>query len=173
QFAEIFARYLAMALHMLNLLVVERTVTNQAFSGRVEGELSEPLGDILREAEWLKEVAERDPEAARHIERIMSDVDAIRRRVKNVATGPQTLLGVEGALAERRHDPVLEGKQVLVADDETSIRRIIHDVLHNRGAHVTMCATGGEAIQMVEESVAGARPKFDVVISDIRMPDRN
>lgn len=173
QFAEIFARYLAMALHMLNLLVVERTVTNQAISGRVEGELSEPLGDILREAEWLKEVAERDPEAARHIERIMSDVDAIRRRVKNVATGPQTLLGVEGALAERRHDPALEGRQVLVADDEPSIRRIIHDVLHNRGAHVTMCSNGAEAIQMVEEAVSGARPRFDIVISDIRMPDRN
>jgi CheY-like chemotaxis protein len=173
QFAEIFARYIAMALHMLNLLVVERTVTNQAISGRVEGELSEPLGDILREAEWLKEVAERDPEAARHIERIMTDVDAIRRRVKNVAIGAQTLLGVEGALAERRHDPALEGRNVLVSDDEASIRRIIHDVLHNRGAHVTMCSTGAEAIKMVEESAAGARPRFDVVISDIRMPDRN
>jgi CheY-like chemotaxis protein len=173
QFAEIFARYIAMALHMLNLLVVERTATNQAISGRVEGELSEPLGDILREAEWLKEVAERDPEAARHIERIRSDVDAIRRRVKNVATGPQTLLGVEGALAERRRDPVLEGRNVLVADDEASIRRIIHDVLHNRGANVLMCPSGVEAIQYLEEAAAGMRAKFDVVISDIRMPDRN
>jgi two-component system, sensor histidine kinase SagS len=173
QFAEIFARYIAMALHMLNLLVVERTATNQAISGRVEGELNEPLVDILREAEWLKEVAERDPEAARHIERIRSDVDAIRRRVKNVATGPQTLLGVEGALAERKRDPLLEGRNVLVADDEPSIRRIIHDVLHNRGANVTTCANGVEAIQLLEQAAAGQRPSFDAVISDIRMPDRN
>ncbi|MEX2218914.1 MAG: response regulator [Phycisphaerales bacterium] len=173
QFAEIFARYIAMALHMLNLLVVERTATNLAISGRVEGELSEPLGDILAEAEWLKDVAERDPEAARHIERIRSDVDAIRRRVKNVATGPQTLLGVEGALAERRRDPALDGRTILVADDEPSIRRIIHDVLHNRGAAVITCENGAEAIVILEESASGKRPRIDAVISDIRMPDRN
>lgn len=173
QFAEIFARYIAMALHMLNLLVVERTATNQAISGRVEGELSEPLRDILKEADWLKDIALRDPEAARHIERIRLDVDAIKRRVQNVATGPQTLLGVEGALAERRRDPALEGRNVLVADDETSIRRIIHDVLNNRGANVTTCADGVEAIRMLEEAATGLRPRFEVVISDIRMPDRN
>src|SRR6185436_15160355 len=39
QFAEIFGRYIAMALHMLDLLVVERSQTNQTVSGRVEDEI--------------------------------------------------------------------------------------------------------------------------------------
>jgi CheY-like chemotaxis protein len=172
-FAEIFGRYVAMALHLLNLLVVERSTVNESVSGRVEGELSEPLTDILREADWLKEVASRDPEAARHIERIRADVEAIHRRVKNVATGPQTLLGVEGAMAERKVDPLLQSKRILVADDEANVRRIIHDVLHNRGCEVVACESGAGAIVALEEAAAGRIPAFDAVISDIRMPDRN
>jgi two-component system, sensor histidine kinase SagS len=173
QFAEIFARYVAIALNMLNLLVVERSATNESVSGRVEGELSEPLTDILREADWLKDLAERDPEAARHIERIRSDVDAIRRRVKNVCTSPQTLLGVEGALADRKKDPMLEGRRVLVADDEANVRRIIHDVLHNRGCEVITAESGGHAIELLEQVAAGQVAPFQAVLSDIRMPDRN
>jgi CheY-like chemotaxis protein len=173
QFGEIFGRYVAIALNMLNLLVVERSATNESVSGRVEGELSEPLTDILREADWLKDLAERDPEAARHIERIRTDVDAIRRRVKNVCESPQTLLGVEGAMAERKKDPMLEGRRVLVADDEANVRRIIHDVLHNRGCEVVAAENGAEAITLLEQAAAGQIAPFQAVLSDIRMPDRN
>jgi two-component system, sensor histidine kinase SagS len=173
QFALIFGRYVAIALHMLNLLVVERSVTKESVSDRVEGELNEPLADILHEAEWLKDLAARDPEAARHIERIRVDVEAIRRRVKNVCDSPQTLLGVEGALAERKRDPLLDGRRVLVADDEANIRRIIHDVLHNRGCEVVTCEDGAQAIQILEKVATGEEARFDAVISDIRMPDRN
>jgi two-component system, sensor histidine kinase SagS len=173
QFAEIFSRYVAIALHMLNLLVVERSAVNESVSGRVEGELSEPLADILTEANWLKDLAARDPEAAPHVERIRADVEAIRRRVRNVATGPQTLLGVEGAMADRKRDPLLEGRRVLVADDEANVRRIIHDVLHNRGCEVFTYESGVGAIEHLERIAAGEEARFDVVISDIRMPDRN
>ncbi len=172
QFAEIFGRYVAMAIHMLNLLVVERSAVNAVVSGRVEGELSEPLKDILEEADWLKDLASRDPEAASHIDRIRADVDAIRNRVKNVAAGPQTLLGVEGATGVKK-DPALEGKRVLVADDEANVRRIIHDVLHQRGCVVTVCASGEEAIAALKSAGAGQRDRFDAVLSDIRMPDKN
>jgi CheY-like chemotaxis protein len=173
QFAEIFGRYVAVALHMLNLLVVERSAVNETVTGRVEGELNEPLSDILREADWLKDAASRDPETARHIERIRADVESIHRRVRNVAAGPQTLLGVEGAMAERRADPLLVGKRILVADDEPAVRRIIHDVLHNRGCEVVVCEQGSAAIAALEGAAAGRIPPFHAVISDIRMPDRN
>jgi CheY-like chemotaxis protein len=173
QFAEIFARYLAMALHMLNLLVVERSTVNETVSDRVEGELNEPLSDILREADFFRELAARDPEAARHVERIRADVESIHRRVKNVASGPQTLLGIEGAMAERKIDPALAGKRVLVADDEPNVRRIIHDVLHNRGCEVVVCEDGGAAINALESVAGGKLEPFHAVVSDIRMPDRN
>jgi CheY-like chemotaxis protein len=171
RFAEIFARYIALAIHMLDLLVVERTTTNKSVSGRFEGELNEPLEDIVQETDWFNRIAEQDPEAARHIARIRSDVDTIRRRVRGVAAGPQTLLGVDAAMSVRRKDPALVRRRVLVADDEPNIRRIIRDVLHNRGAEVTTCADGREAVDALRRAAKGAG--IDLVISDIKMPDRN
>src|ERR1051326_2194236 len=169
QFAEIFGRYVAIALHMLNLLVVERGAVNATVTKRVEGELHEPLDDILKEADWLKARAARDPEPAGHVERIRADVEAIHKRVRNVAAGPQTLLGIEGAMAERKVDPVLAGKRILVADDEANVRRIIHDVLHNRGCLVEAFESGVGALAALEAIAAGTHPPFDAILSDIRM----
>jgi CheY-like chemotaxis protein/GAF domain-containing protein len=171
RFAEIFARYIALAIHMLDLLVVERQTTNRNVSGRFEGELSEPLEDIVHEADWFNRLAEQDPEAARHLARIRSDVDIIRRRVRGVASGPQTLLGVDQALNVRRKDPILNEKRILIADDEPNIRRVIRDVLHNRGAEVVTCSDGKEAVEAIRKAAEG--DGLDLVVSDIKMPDRN
>lgn len=170
RFCEVFARYISIALHMLDLLVVERSTTNLSVSDRVEGELKECLEDILNQADWLTGVPANDPETARHIARIRADVESIRARVRNMADGPQTLLGVDRALGQRAEDPVLKGRRVLVADDESKIRRIIRDVLRSRGCEVEVCENGSVAIERLQ---AAELPGFDLVISDIKMPDRN
>lgn len=172
QFVEIFARHIAMALHMLNLLVAERSTTSGTVSHRVEDEIAEPLQDILQEVDWLKNKP-HDPEVDQHISRILTDVESIRKRMKDVAEGPQTLLGVERALAKREKDPLLLGKRVLVADDQAKIRKIIGEILSHRGCEVTVCVNGSEAVNTLAETAAGGRPPFDLVISDIQMPDRN
>jgi CheY-like chemotaxis protein len=169
--AEIFARHVALALHILDLLVLERSTTNQAVSGRVEGELAEPLADIVREIEALRSM-QTDPAVAGRLQRIQTDVDAIRTRVREVGAGPQTLLGVDRALASQRQEPWLIGRRILIADDEPKIRRIIADVLRNRGASVVTCASGSEAIAEFDKAVAKESP-FDLIVSDIKMPDRN
>ncbi len=171
RFAEIFARYIALALHLLDLLVVERRTVNESVTDRVEGELVEPLAAIAREADELMGVP-GDATAASRAQRIKSGLDAIRARVRNVATGPQTLLGAEGFLTHRVHDPILDGKRVLIADDEARIRRVIHDVLRNRGATVTACENGSRAIERLEDA-AREGTSFDLVLSDIMMPDQN
>lgn len=172
QFAEIFARSIAVALHILDLLVVERSTVNKSITGRVEGELNEPLADISHEIDALLRSAPQDPETAGHIARIRADVDAIRSRVRDVALGPTTLLGVERALADKTIDPVMKGRRVLVADDEAKIRRIIGDVLRNRGCEMTVCDSGATAIDaIIRATEQGIR--FDLIVSDIKMPDRN
>jgi CheY-like chemotaxis protein len=171
--AEIFARHIAIALHMLDLLVAERSTTNEAVSQRVGSEVSEPLQDIIREAEWLDNVAKADPEMHRHIARILTDVEAIRRRMSDVTSGPQTLLGVEEAMQHRGPDPLLADRWILVADDEPKIRRVIGDVLRNRGARVVVVDNGQAAITYLEACQRGEYPPFELVISDIKMPDRN
>jgi len=174
QFAEIFGRYIAMALHMLQLLVTERTATNQTVSGRFEGEINEPLEDIIVEIDWLKEHQKTaDPETSRHIDRILSDVSSIKDRVKCVSEGPQNLLGVDEALTQREKDPLLIGKRVLVVDDNPKIRKIIGDVLTHRGCKTTVVNDGARAIEILEEIKEHGTELFDLVVSDIQMPDRN
>ena len=173
-FAEIFGRYVAMALHMLQLLVSERSETNLVVSDRVTGEINEPLDDILQEVCWLTEhEVDADPETKAHIKRIMVDVESIRNRVKSVASGPQTLLGVDQAMLEREKDPALIGKRVLVVDDNKKIRKIIGEVLTHRGCETTVVSDGAKAIGLLETIATNHTQLFDLVISDIQMPDRN
>jgi two-component system, sensor histidine kinase SagS len=173
-FAEIFGRYVAMALHMLQLLVTERTETNLVVSDRVTGEINEPLEDIIQEVDWLTEhEIDADPETKAHIKRIMVDVESIRNRVKSVASGPQTLLGVDQAMLEREKDPALMGKRILIADDNPKIRKIIGEVLSHRGCETKVVDDGSEAIALLEQIDGDESKSFDLVISDIQMPDRN
>ncbi|MBX3388960.1 MAG: response regulator [Phycisphaeraceae bacterium] len=173
QLAEIFARYIAMAVHMQENLVVERTTTNLSVSGRVEGELAEPLADIVQQVEFLQQVVADDPTTSAHVGRILRDVEAIRSRVRDVASGPQSLLGVEKAMENRALDPILQGRRVLIADDQPKIRQIIGSVLRNRGARVTVCNGGTEAIRALETASIEQEVPYDLVVSDIRMPDHN
>ena len=92
--------------------------------------------------------------------------------MREVGAGPTTLLGIERALADKTVDPVLAGRRVLVADDEPKIRRIIGDVLRNRGCDVTICESGSRAIEVINRAAA-EKSTIDLVVSDIRMPDRN
>ena len=173
QFTEIFARHVAIALHLLNLLVAERSTTNESVSGRVEGELSEPLDDILNEVARIRDTSGQGEGAGEHIARIMKDVEAIRERVRDVAGGAQHLLGVGRAMADRSKDPVLLDKRILVADDEFKIRKVISELVSRRGACVDVFEHGSAAIERLEGAGRGEGEGFDAVLSDIQMPDRN
>ena len=173
QFAEIFANHIALALHILDLLVVERCATGETITGTVAGELNEPLEDILKQVALLRGAASENPVLKQHIDKICSDVTAIRERVQEAAAGPQTILGAEKALADLAVDPLLAGKSVLVADDEPKIRQVIQQVLRGKGCRVVVCSDGAGAIEQLDGVREGTIPSFDLVISDIKMPDRN
>jgi DNA-binding NtrC family response regulator len=75
-------------------------------------------------------------------------------------------------MASSTRDPAMAGKHVLVADDEPKIRRIIGDVLRHRGCEVSICDSGVSAIEAINARVAAGQ-RYDLVVSDIKMPDRN
>ncbi len=170
---EILARYIAMAFHMLDLLVAERSNVNQTVTGRVEGELGGPLEDIVQEVRALDETVPADPALHTHITRIRADVETIKERLRELAAGPNTILGVGPMLTPGPHDPAFAGRRVLVADDHARIRRIIGDVLKHRGCEVHVVDSGVTAIAALDEVRAGRIPPYDLVLSDIQMPDRN
>lgn len=54
--------------------------------------------------------------------------------------------------------------EILLVDDEPSIRLTVADALSDDGHHVTTAADGGEALSRLSENT------YDLVISDIRLP---
>lgn len=58
----------------------------------------------------------------------------------------------------------MDGRRILLVDDETSIVETIGSFLRDLGHEVTGAVDGVEALELL------ARGSFDVIISDIRMP---
>ncbi|MEW6250193.1 MAG: response regulator [Planctomycetota bacterium] len=164
QVAEIFGRYIAVALHMLKLLVVERSEATGQIAADVRAELSEPLNDIIAEATWLLQRETSAADRDRRLRAIITEVDRVKQVIQEL-TAPPPVRGL-GAEAEERR-PGLVGKRVLVADDEDIIRETISDVLTKAGALPVMARDGAEAVAMVRAQ------HFDLVLSDIKMPHHN
>jgi CheY-like chemotaxis protein/putative methionine-R-sulfoxide reductase with GAF domain len=166
QFAEIFGRYVAVALHILNLLVAERHTTTGELASNVISEIAGPLNDIVSEATLLMDDYIGNDDMRRRLAQIVENAGKIRESVREVAAGPRTILGSESA--GRVTDPALEGKRVLVADDEPNIRQTIADLLGRFGCRVDMAEDGARACAFI-----ATQPKYDLVISDIKMPQKN
>lgn len=170
QFATIFGRYIAMAMNILNLLVVERFTTNEQVARTVLGELTEPLADITNRAEALRDEKLADGTTRKGLDEIIEAVEKIRRRIAACSAGPRTVLGAEEELHRPDPDPEMIGKRVLVADDDDEIRNSVSAILTQRGCDVIACAGGGDTIKVIQSTPT---PIFDLIISDIKMPDRS
>ena len=77
---EIYGRYIAMAMNILDMLVVERYTTSKSFSSTVLGELASPLETITQRVEELRKGS--DMPLTEKLEEIIVAVDAVRDRVR-------------------------------------------------------------------------------------------
>lgn len=166
QFAEIFGRYVALALNILDLLVVERYTTSGQITDSVVQEMAQPLNDIITDAQTLMEEYIGDDSMRGKLNRIVESVEMVRHAIRDVAAGPKTILGKAQVKADQT-DPLLSGKRILVADDEPNIRGTIGEVLRKHGCVVELAKDGYEACALLEQD------PYDLVISDIKMPYRN
>jgi CheY-like chemotaxis protein/GAF domain-containing protein len=171
-FAELFGRYIAAAMNILDLLVIERYTTNEQMAQNVVGELSQPLAELTGQVETLRQISEDDPAVKSAIDRIGATITKLRTTLESCTAGPRTILGAEQELHRHQPDPLLQGKRILVADDEPAIRDTLNALLSQKGCDVTVCKTGAETIVALEAAHAQKR-MFDMVLSDIKMPDRN
>jgi CheY-like chemotaxis protein len=129
-------------------------------------EMAQPLNDIVTEAQTLMEEYIGDDSMRSKLHKIVDNVEAIRRTIKNVAAGPAAVLGAEDEIQQPGKGPLAQ-KRVLVADDEANIRTTIGDVLRKQGCECVLCKDGFEAVNMIEQQ------DMDLVLSDIKMPYRN
>ena len=69
------------------------------------------------------------------------------------------------AMEEDEPSPAISGHSILVVDDEESIQRLLGSILQMDGHRVDTAHNGLEALERI------ARSHYDVVITDIKMPD--
>ena len=163
QFAEIFANYVAMAMHNLNLVVFARYNAQAQVTGAITAELSGPLNDIISDLGELMEDYIGHDDLRKRLTGVIDHATSARRIVQQLLTGPTT--GVMSIpVAPAQADPVLGGRRILVADDEELIRTTIRDVLSPNGCQVDLAADGQQARNML------AAARYDLVVSDIKMP---
>ena len=165
QFAEIFGRHIALALNILDLLIVERRAISGRMADNVINEIAAPLNDIVTEAQTLMEEYIGNDEMRQRLNRIVDGVASIREAAAQVGQGTKHILGARKV--EAVSEPLLVGKRVLVADDEPNIRQTMASVLAKCGCEVIVCKDGHEAVNVIDQQPP------DLVISDIRMPHRN
>ncbi|MGC9455174.1 MAG: response regulator [Phycisphaerae bacterium] len=166
QFAEIFANYIAMALHVLNLLVSERHTTHTQVSGSISADVAGPLTDIITEASELKDDYIGHDDIRKRLTDIIERACAARKTIHDYTQAFSTGM-VSSAQRHEEREPLLEGLNVLVADDEELIRQTLSDVLTPYGCHVDIATDGADAVEKIRNG------HYDLVVSDIRMPGAN
>lgn len=165
QIAEIFARYVAIALHILQLLAVERFATTGQIAADVDAEIAAPLNDIIARVARIMDDYRDDPALCDRLRVVMEGVDRVRDAIHAVTEPTGALVGVTPESPQR--DPLISHRRILIADDEDVIRETIGDVLAKHGATTVLAREGNEAIAILRAQT------FDLVLSDIKMPNRN
>jgi len=165
QYAEILAGYIAIALNVLDLLVTERYESTGRLANDVIAEIAPPLNDIVSEASSIMEEYIGNDDLRTRLNAIIDNVSEIKVIIKEVAAPKCGILGRHDDAAPK--DPLLDGKRVLVADDEEIIRETIGTVLRRAGCIVETACDGAVAVSRLETV------NYDLVLADIKMPNKN
>ncbi len=156
--ALLLGRYIAAALHFIELVLRERSAVDRQTASAFRGALAHPI-------EKLEAFGQSNPE-------VMAIVTELQEAMDAAGTGPKAVLATERDLRPSKPDPDLQGRHILVADNEAVVVQGLTKLLEANGVTVTACDGGAEAISAFTEChTSGNCP--DLVITDIRMPDRN
>jgi CheY-like chemotaxis protein len=171
QVAEIFGRYVAISLHILDLLNVERHTTTGQLADSVTAEISGPLNDIMSESLTLMEEYIGHDDLRHRLQAIADNAGKIKHTIKEVGRPGE---GVHGRRPQGpQPDALLAEKRLLVADDEEAIRETVSDVLTKYGCVIETARNGEEAMAMIQRCGGDPSAAYDLVLSDIRMPGKS
>ncbi len=164
QFAEIFCREVAAALHTLELLTAEKRSTATQSVEAISREVALPVDDILAAATAvLDRYIGHEPEMAEKLRQILAGARSIKQRIQKV--GENLAPPTPSVNGEAAAPSGLKGLRVLVADADERVRRSAHSLLGSFGCIVETARDGQEALTMARLST------YDAVLVDIRLPD--
>ncbi len=162
---EIFGRYIASAMHTLDLLVIERYTTNEQISKTILNELTQPLHAI--DALAVELMASDHPLG----QKLLDAAKTVHQRLTACTAGPQTIIDADRANFIQP-DAEMKDRTILIADDEEVVRLGVEVVLKKLGCSVTVCEDGTQTLEALNEAKRLEKP-YDLIISDIRMPGCN
>ena len=164
QFLEIFTRDVAVALNTLELLVAEKAGTAAASVEAIHSAVALPVDEILNEAvNVMERYIGHEPEVVERLQRILRNARDIKQVIQKVG---QTMAPSQAHPQPPEVQPSsLEGRRVLLVDEDSAVRSAAHALLERYGCVVETAPNGSQAMFMVRNS------GYDVLISDIRLPD--
>ena len=168
QFLEIFCRDVAAALNTLELLVAEKVTTAAESVEAIHSAVALPVDEILNDAVSVMErYIGHQPEVAERLQRILRNARDIKQVIQKVGQkmAPAEALPATLQVEDR---PALRGRRILVVDADENVRSAAHNLLERYGCVVETAHDGAEAMYMIRALTDG---EYDVVISDIRLPD--
>jgi len=170
QFLEIFSREVAAALNTLELLVAEKAGTAARSIEAIHSAVALPVDEILNDAvNVMERYIGHGSDVVERLRRILRNARDIKRTIQKVGQqmAPAQALPSTPQNGER---PMLAGCRVLVVDADESVRSAAHALLERYGCIVETSPDGNEALCMFRTMPDGP---YDVVISDIHLPDMN
>ncbi len=163
QFAEIFCRELASALHTLDLLLVERQATATQSIEAIQHAVSIPVDDILTAAtSLLDRWIGHDDEMAETLKKILANARCIKENI--IRVGADIAPNVK-PLVSAGEPPCRLSQRVLVVDNDERVRKSAHSILGRLGCIVETARDGKEAVTLAKLS------RYDSMLADIRLPD--
>jgi CheY-like chemotaxis protein len=164
QFLEIFSRDVAMALNTLELLVAEKASTAAESVEAIHSAVALPVDEILNDAvNVMERYIGHDPEVVERLQRILRNARDIKQVIQKVGQKmAPTQAHPQPPQPER---PSLQGRRVLLVDEDSTVRTAAHALLERYGCVVETAPNGAQAMFMVRNS------GYDVIIADIRLPD--
>jgi len=166
QFAEIFSREIAAALHTLELLQAEKQSAASQSIEAINREVALPVDEILNAATAvLDRYIGHEPEMAEKLKQILAGARSLKQCIQKVGEGLAPAGNVSKG-GEKAH-PQLKEMRVLVADNDDRVRRSAHAILGRFGCVVETAKDGQEALTMAKLS------NYNAILADIRLPDLN
>jgi CheY-like chemotaxis protein/PAS domain-containing protein len=172
QFLEIFTRDVAQAINTLFLLEAEKANTTYENVDAIHSAVALPIDVILNEAvNVMERYIGHEPEVVERLQNILRNARDIKQVIQKVGQkmAPGQALPANKQIEKR---PQLRGKHILVADADASVRTAAHALLERYGCIVETAHDGAEAICMARNMLT-MEGGYDVIISDIRLPDMN
>ena len=168
RFLEIFSRDVAFALNTLELLVAQQADTARESCDAIHSAVAVPIDDILNDCVTVMEdYKQRDPKLVERLRNILQTARDIKGTIHKTGLA---MTPMEAVPVDQRNSEFgfLAGSRILVVDADETVRHEAHRLLERYRCTVETAHHAEEAVAMVR---AEPTQTYDVVISDIRLPD--